>query len=45
MNRDTSSTSADLGITLLRLALGTMWVAHALLKLMAFTLPAAEARA
>lgn len=27
------------GITLLRIALGTMWIAHALLKLVVFTLP------
>ena len=27
------------GITLLRVALGSMWVAHALLKLLVFTLP------
>lgn len=31
--------SADLGITLLRLSLGVMWVAHALLKAFVFTLP------
>ena len=39
----TSSPPADgttaLGIALLRLALGTMWIAHALLKLLVFTLP------
>lgn len=29
----------DLGIALLRLSLGTMWIAHALLKLLVFTLP------
>jgi putative oxidoreductase len=27
------------GITLLRMALGVMWIAHALLKLLVFTLP------
>jgi putative oxidoreductase len=27
------------GATLLRIALGTMWIAHALLKLLVFTLP------
>ena len=32
------STSA-FGITLLRMALGIMWIAHALLKLLVFTLP------
>ena len=31
--------SAGLGITVLRVSLGTMWVAHALLKLLVFTLP------
>lgn len=31
--------AASLGPTLLRLALGAMWVAHALLKLLVFTLP------
>ncbi|WP_373974038.1 DoxX family protein [Chitinibacter sp. SCUT-21] len=30
---------SQLGITLLRVSLGTMWIAHALLKLMVFTLP------
>jgi len=34
-----STTSTDLGITLLRVSLGIMWIAHALLKLMVFTLP------
>lgn len=36
-----SSTPAatQLGITLLRVSLGVMWVAHALLKLLVFTLP------
>lgn len=34
-----SSRSTDLGIALLRVGLGTMWVAHALLKLFVFTLP------
>jgi len=29
----------QLGATLLRFALGTMWIAHALLKLLVFTLP------
>lgn len=30
---------ADFGIALLRAGLGTMWIAHALLKLFVFTLP------
>lgn len=30
---------ADAGATLLRMALGSMWIAHALLKLLVFTLP------
>jgi putative oxidoreductase len=34
-----SSRSTELGITLLRVGLGTMWIAHALLKLLVFTLP------
>ncbi|MBX3605606.1 MAG: DoxX family protein [Piscinibacter sp.] len=29
----------DVGITLLRVSLGVMWIAHALLKLFVFTLP------
>lgn len=33
--------SPNLGITLLRIALGTMWIAHALLKLFVFTLAGA----
>jgi len=31
--------NTDLGIALLRTALGTMWISHALLKLFVFTLP------
>ena len=31
--------STELGIALLRVSLGVMWIAHALLKLMVFTLP------
>lgn len=31
--------STPLGITVLRISLGVMWVAHALLKLLVFTLP------
>ena len=30
---------ANLGIAILRFSLGTMWIAHALLKLLVFTLP------
>jgi putative oxidoreductase len=32
-------TPSAFGITLLRVALGSMWIAHALLKLLVFTLP------
>jgi putative oxidoreductase len=34
-----AATPAALGATLLRVALGSMWIAHALLKLLVFTLP------
>lgn len=34
-----SSRSAQLGITVVRVSLGIMWVAHSLLKLVVFTLP------
>lgn len=34
-----SDRAAHAGATLLRIALGTMWIAHALLKLLVFTLP------
>lgn len=34
-----SSRSTELGLALLRVGLGTMWIAHALLKLLVFTLP------
>lgn len=34
-----TSTSTALGLLLLRLSLGTMWIAHALLKLVVFGLP------
>lgn len=37
------SPSAQFGIALLRLSLGAMWIAHALLKLMVFTLPGTAA--
>ncbi|GAA5231346.1 DoxX family protein [Massilia kyonggiensis] len=31
--------SSNYGVTLLRVALGLMWIAHAILKLLVFTLP------
>jgi len=33
------SSSTQLGISVLRVSLGVMWIAHALLKLVVFTLP------
>lgn len=33
------SSSTQLGIAVLRVSLGVMWIAHALLKLLVFTLP------
>lgn len=39
MNPSTSPTAASYGVTLLRISLGTMWIAHALLKWFVFTLP------
>lgn len=36
---DIDSSTASCGLLVLRLALGTMWIAHALLKLLVFTLP------
>jgi putative oxidoreductase len=39
MNANTSNTTADYGATLLRVSLGVMWTAHALLKWFVFTLP------
>lgn len=41
MNTATTSSTApaDWGITLLRTSLGVMWIAHALLKWLVFTLP------
>ncbi len=40
MNPSSASTSpAAYGITLLRVSLGAMWIAHALLKALVFTLP------
>lgn len=38
MNTSVSS-STQIGITVLRVSLGVMWIAHALLKLLVFTLP------
>lgn len=35
----TSQTTSQLGITLLRISLGIMWIAHAMLKWLVFTLP------
>lgn len=37
----TPFSSSPLGATLLRIALGTMWITHALLKVLVFTLPGA----
>ena len=34
-----SSPSTQLGITVLRMSLGVMWIAHSMLKLVVFTLP------
>ncbi len=39
MNSHSANPSFELGIALLRISLGTMWIAHALLKLFVFTLP------
>jgi len=39
MNLKHTNEAHTYGITLLRISLGTMWVAHALLKLLVFTLP------
>ena len=36
---NTAPTPAAYGTTLLRVSLGVMWIAHALLKLLVFTLP------
>jgi putative oxidoreductase len=35
----TTHAPADYGITVLRISLGLMWISHALLKLLVFTLP------
>jgi putative oxidoreductase len=39
MQHTSSPQTADWGTTLLRVSLGIMWIAHALLKLFVFTLP------
>ena len=39
MNPTSSTATSDLGVTVLRVSLGIMWIAHALLKLLVFTLP------
>lgn len=39
MNQSRQISTTEIGIAVLRVALGLMWVAHALLKLMVFTLP------
>lgn len=39
MQTSTVPNPTELGITLLRVSLGVMWISHALLKLMVFTLP------
>ena len=39
MRHDTATAAPQLGITVLRASLGTMWIAHALLKWLVYTLP------
>ena len=39
MNPSSHSSAMQLGIAVLRVSLGAMWIAHALLKLLVFTLP------
>jgi putative oxidoreductase len=39
LNAPASPVSTRVGVTLLRLSLGVMWISHALLKLLVFTLP------
>lgn len=39
MQKTNAPLPTELGITLLRVSLGVMWISHALLKLMVFTLP------
>lgn len=41
--RPVTAASGSVGLTLLRVALGTMWIAHALLKLFVFTIPGTAA--
>jgi putative oxidoreductase len=36
---NTTRTSAEFGTTMLRMSLGLMWISHALLKLLVFSLP------
>jgi len=39
MTANRPDNAVQIGATLLRVALGTMWIAHAMLKLLVFTLP------
>ncbi len=39
MNQTLSPSSSDYGVALLRVSLGVMWLAHAMLKLLVFGLP------
>lgn len=39
MNTNRNDTTGSVGLTLLRVSLGVMWIAHALLKVFVFTLP------
>ncbi len=39
MNLTNTNNTNSYGVALLRVSLGTMWIAHALLKLLVFTLP------
>jgi putative oxidoreductase len=43
MNLKNNNEAHAYGVTLLRISLGIMWVAHALLKLLVFTLPGTAA--
>lgn len=43
MNHPSPRGTTDTGLTLLRISLGSMWIAHALLKLLVFTLPGTAA--
>lgn len=43
MSSSSNHASADYGVMLLRVSLGLMWIAHALLKLLVFTLPGTAA--